>query len=131
MCFSNSFFLTYFFLKSLYKGLYNRKWNSSSSFKYNVHFLSLNGIAIGFCHLPVSTFNLYEDILKRESDILNFSSVIHVRYGCSLNLQNSRYVLAREDIWCKDYDYLTKGNKQCLYNPITYYKLLGFTYILM
>ena len=86
---------------------------------------------VGFCHLPVSTFNLYEDILKRESDILNFSSVIHVRYGCSLKLQNRTYVLAREDIWCKDYDYLTQGNKQCLYNPITYYKLLGFTYILM
>jgi len=41
------------------------KWNSSSSFKHNIHALSLKGMAEGFCHLPVSTVNLCEDILKR------------------------------------------------------------------
>jgi len=42
----------------------NKKWNSSSSFKTNVHLLSLNGIAVGFCHLPGSIFNQCEAILK-------------------------------------------------------------------
>jgi len=42
--------------------------------EFIVHFLSLTSIAVGVCHLPVSTVNLREDIFKRESDILNLSS---------------------------------------------------------
>ena len=47
--------------------------------EFIVHFLSLTSIAVGVCYLPVSTFDLWEDIFKRESDILNLSSVVHVR----------------------------------------------------
>ena len=66
--------------------LYKAICNISSSFKHYVHILSLNGIAAGFCHILVSAFNMLNDILILEIDILSLSNVIPVKLGWSLKL---------------------------------------------